>query len=305
MLVPQRVPCLYLLSQIHTLLSLKFTQRVSLSLCKETHLVSVTFTCLCSTTRQHSQFSTKWPPRGALCSSLFDPDQETRAKGDSGLEPSRAAPPGRVYPLGQMVAQRCCAGMKHFQQGRFSLTALYKCKHSRARLAKVQLLLNPTFPAWALFPSGMHILENTIVKEIISMLRFWSGQASNWFCFSGLQEDAPKPAPARNQMLTKAEPLPGITKSPSFPGAQAGPALVPHRPPPKVPTTKKPAPLQRTGVKMENVSCSQSHPAFVTQGEDGERGGLLKFLGTLLYKVYPVLSQRALKWFCALQALRA
>uniref|UniRef100_A0A8B9MCF9 Synaptojanin-2 n=1 Tax=Accipiter nisus TaxID=211598 RepID=A0A8B9MCF9_9AVES len=30
---------------------------------------------------------------------------------------------------------------------------------------------------------------------------------------------------------------------------QAGPVLVPHRPPPKVPTTKKPVPLQRTGVK--------------------------------------------------------
>uniref|UniRef100_A0A8C0HJH3 Synaptojanin-2 n=1 Tax=Buteo japonicus TaxID=224669 RepID=A0A8C0HJH3_9AVES len=31
--------------------------------------------------------------------------------------------------------------------------------------------------------------------------------------------------------------------------SQAGPVLVPHRPPPKVPTTKKPVPLQRTGVK--------------------------------------------------------
>ncbi|XP_035394499.1 synaptojanin-2 isoform X2 [Cygnus atratus] len=69
----------------------------------------------------------------------------------------------------------------------------------------------------------------------------------------GLQEDAPKPAPARNQMLTKPEPLPSITKSPSFPGSQTGPVLVPHRPPPKVPTTRKPAPLQRTGVKMENA----------------------------------------------------
>uniref|UniRef100_A0A8C3CBE6 Synaptojanin-2 n=1 Tax=Cairina moschata TaxID=8855 RepID=A0A8C3CBE6_CAIMO len=75
----------------------------------------------------------------------------------------------------------------------------------------------------------------------------------------GLQEDAPKPAPARNQMLTKAEPLPGITKSPSFPGAQAGPALVPHRPPPKVPTTKKPAPLQRTGGRMENATSTDEH----------------------------------------------
>uniref|UniRef100_A0A8C3PUZ7 Synaptojanin-2 n=1 Tax=Chrysolophus pictus TaxID=9089 RepID=A0A8C3PUZ7_CHRPC len=49
----------------------------------------------------------------------------------------------------------------------------------------------------------------------------------------GLQEDALKPAPTRNQTFTKPEP--------------AGPALVPHRPPPKVPTTKKPVPLQRAG----------------------------------------------------------
>uniref|UniRef100_A0A8B9QM39 phosphoinositide 5-phosphatase n=1 Tax=Apteryx owenii TaxID=8824 RepID=A0A8B9QM39_APTOW len=65
----------------------------------------------------------------------------------------------------------------------------------------------------------------------------------------GLQEDALKPAPARNQMFTKPEPLPSITKSPSCQGLQVGPVLVPHRPPPKVPTTKKPVPLQRTGVK--------------------------------------------------------
>uniref|UniRef100_A0A8C3L3N0 Synaptojanin-2 n=1 Tax=Chrysolophus pictus TaxID=9089 RepID=A0A8C3L3N0_CHRPC len=55
----------------------------------------------------------------------------------------------------------------------------------------------------------------------------------------GLQEDALKPAPTRNQTFTKPEP--------------AGPALVPHRPPPKVPTTKKPVPLQRAGAKMENT----------------------------------------------------
>uniref|UniRef100_A0A669P680 Synaptojanin-2 n=1 Tax=Phasianus colchicus TaxID=9054 RepID=A0A669P680_PHACC len=55
----------------------------------------------------------------------------------------------------------------------------------------------------------------------------------------GLQEDALKPAPTRNQTFTKPEP--------------AGPALVPHRPPPKVPTTKKPVPLQRAGTKMENT----------------------------------------------------
>ncbi|NWH81302.1 SYNJ2 protein, partial [Piaya cayana] len=69
----------------------------------------------------------------------------------------------------------------------------------------------------------------------------------------GLQEDAVKPAPARNQTFTKPEPLPTITKSTSCQGSQAGPVLVPHRPPPKVPTTKKPVPLQRTTVKVENA----------------------------------------------------
>uniref|UniRef100_A0A8B9J3R4 Synaptojanin-2 n=1 Tax=Amazona collaria TaxID=241587 RepID=A0A8B9J3R4_9PSIT len=39
----------------------------------------------------------------------------------------------------------------------------------------------------------------------------------------------------------------------SFQGSQAGPVLVPHRPPPKVPTTKKPVPLQRTGVKATST----------------------------------------------------
>ncbi|KAM6084611.1 synaptojanin-2 isoform 3-T3 [Theristicus caerulescens] len=69
----------------------------------------------------------------------------------------------------------------------------------------------------------------------------------------GLPEDAVKPAPTRNQTFTKPEPPPSITKSASFQGSQAGPVLVPHRPPPKVPTTKKPVPLQRTGVKVENA----------------------------------------------------
>nr|XP_009685434.1 PREDICTED: synaptojanin-2 isoform X1 [Struthio camelus australis]XP_009685435.1 PREDICTED: synaptojanin-2 isoform X1 [Struthio camelus australis] len=73
----------------------------------------------------------------------------------------------------------------------------------------------------------------------------------------GLQEDALKPAPARNQMFTKSEALPSITKSLSFQGSQVGPVLVPHRPPPKVPTTKKPVPLQRTGVKVENAMSTE------------------------------------------------
>ncbi|NXQ99294.1 SYNJ2 protein, partial [Sagittarius serpentarius] len=73
----------------------------------------------------------------------------------------------------------------------------------------------------------------------------------------GLQEDAAKPAPTRNQTFTKPEPLPSMTKSASFQGSQAGPVLVPHRPPPKVPTTKKPVPLQRTGAKAENATSAE------------------------------------------------
>ncbi|XP_065536700.1 synaptojanin-2 isoform X2 [Lathamus discolor] len=73
----------------------------------------------------------------------------------------------------------------------------------------------------------------------------------------GLQEDAVKPAPTKNQSFTKPEPLPSLTKSASFQGSQAGPVLVPHRPPPKVPTTKKPVPLQRTGVKVENATSTE------------------------------------------------
>ncbi|XP_030354722.1 synaptojanin-2 isoform X2 [Strigops habroptila] len=73
----------------------------------------------------------------------------------------------------------------------------------------------------------------------------------------GLQEDAAKPAPAKNQSFTKAEPLPSLTKAASFQGLHAGPVLVPHRPPPKVPTAKKPVPLQRTGVKVENATSTE------------------------------------------------
>ncbi|NXJ30963.1 SYNJ2 protein, partial [Dicrurus megarhynchus] len=69
----------------------------------------------------------------------------------------------------------------------------------------------------------------------------------------GLQEDAVKPVPTRNQTSSKPEALPSITKPASFQGSQAGAVPVPHRPPPKVPTPKKPVPLQRTGVKVENA----------------------------------------------------
>ncbi|NXW56065.1 SYNJ2 protein, partial [Eurystomus gularis] len=76
----------------------------------------------------------------------------------------------------------------------------------------------------------------------------------------GLQEDGVKAAPARNLTFTKPESLPSITKSASFQGSQAGPVLMPHRPPPKVPATKKPVPLQRTGVKVENAMSAVEQP---------------------------------------------
>ncbi|XP_026701164.1 synaptojanin-2 isoform X2 [Athene cunicularia] len=95
----------------------------------------------------------------------------------------------------------------------------------------------------------------------------------------GLQEDAVKTAPPRNQMFTKSEPLPSITKSTSFQGAQAGPVLVPHRPPPKVPTTKKPAPLQRTGVKAtsteEQFDQQAAHSPFSLPEPCLEAGAIL------------------------------
>ncbi|XP_039385482.1 synaptojanin-2 [Mauremys reevesii] len=73
----------------------------------------------------------------------------------------------------------------------------------------------------------------------------------------GTQEDALNPAPVRTQTFTQPDSLPSITKSASFQGSQPGPMLVPHRPPPKVPTVKKPVPLQRTGVKSENSVCPE------------------------------------------------
>ncbi|XP_074846408.1 synaptojanin-2 [Carettochelys insculpta] len=68
----------------------------------------------------------------------------------------------------------------------------------------------------------------------------------------GTQEDALKPAPTITQAANQPNSFPSISKSASFQGSQSGPMLVPHRPPPKVPTAKKPVLPQRTGVKSEN-----------------------------------------------------
>lgn len=166
-----------------------------------------------------------------------------RVKGGSGLESSTPELPQPVfYPLGQMVSQHHCLGMKLFQTGEFFPESLLQTWQDCRGL---RLFLKPTFRHAHL---GKHDCERNSLPATFS-----SSQATNCFCFSGLQEDALKPAPTRNQVVTKPEPPPSITKSASLPGLQVGPALVPHRPPPKVPTTKKPVPLQRTGVKAENV----------------------------------------------------
>lgn len=96
-------------------------------------------------------------------------------------------------------------------------------------------------------------------------------QLAVFFSISGVQEEALKPVPLRTQTVIKPKPLPSIAKSASFQGSQPGPALVPHRPPPKVPTAKKPVSLQRTGVKSENVrQLQQSSSRFLLcTGEGG------------------------------------
>uniref|UniRef100_A0A2D4HSU6 Uncharacterized protein n=1 Tax=Micrurus lemniscatus lemniscatus TaxID=129467 RepID=A0A2D4HSU6_MICLE len=55
--------------------------------------------------------------------------------------------------------------------------------------------------------------------------------------------------PARTQTVTKPEFIPGGPNSAPLHGVQPAPVLIPQRPPPKVPTTKKPVPLQKMGAK--------------------------------------------------------
>ncbi|XP_013913030.1 PREDICTED: synaptojanin-2 [Thamnophis sirtalis] len=55
--------------------------------------------------------------------------------------------------------------------------------------------------------------------------------------------------PARTQAVTKPEFIPAGPKPAPLQGLQTAPVLLPQRPPPKVPTTKKPSPLQKMGVK--------------------------------------------------------
>ncbi|XP_025058435.1 synaptojanin-2 isoform X5 [Alligator sinensis] len=114
------------------------------------------------------------------------------------------------------------------------------------------------------FPEGPEHFASVVLSNKSLML---TGRNSH-LC-KGVQEEALKPVPLRTQTVTKPEPLPSIAKSASFQGSQPGPALVPHRPPPKVPTAKKPVPLQRTGVKSENTMSPEeqsdqqtNHPPF-------------------------------------------
>ena len=137
----------------------------------------------------------------------------------------------------------------YFGHGSFSITASYKCDRIAEVCVYFQNLSSwPEHLPFRRAHGGKYDCERNYLQAT-----FWSSQDADYFCFSGLQEDALKSAPTRNQVFAKPEPLPSITKSASVQGSQAGPVLVPHRPPPKVPATKKPVPLQRTGVKAENV----------------------------------------------------
>ncbi|XP_054846129.1 synaptojanin-2 [Eublepharis macularius] len=64
-------------------------------------------------------------------------------------------------------------------------------------------------------------------------------------------EEALAPVPIRTQ-ATKPETFPSVSKPALLHNLQSTPAFVPHRPPPKVPTAKKPVPLQRMGGKPEH-----------------------------------------------------
>ncbi|KAJ6664553.1 hypothetical protein lerEdw1_006126 [Lerista edwardsae] len=63
-------------------------------------------------------------------------------------------------------------------------------------------------------------------------------------------EETVLPVPVRTQARTKPDSFPSVSK-PAAPlhSLQPTPALIPHRPPPKIPAAKKPVPLQRIGGK--------------------------------------------------------
>lgn len=67
-------------------------------------------------------------------------------------------------------------------------------------------------------------------------------------------EEALAPTPVRTQVVPKPETVPSATKSEPPHSLQSAPVFVPLRPPPKVPTAKKPVPSQRMGGKPGHVS---------------------------------------------------
>ncbi|KAJ7342137.1 hypothetical protein JRQ81_009088 [Phrynocephalus forsythii] len=71
-------------------------------------------------------------------------------------------------------------------------------------------------------------------------------------------DGAMAPAPVKAQSLSiKPESFPGAPKAAPLHSLQPAPALIPQRPPPKVPTTKKPVPLQRMAGKLECPSSPE------------------------------------------------
>uniref|UniRef100_A0A8C5WT51 Synaptojanin-2 n=1 Tax=Laticauda laticaudata TaxID=8630 RepID=A0A8C5WT51_LATLA len=64
------------------------------------------------------------------------------------------------------------------------------------------------------------------------------------------------------QTVTKPEFIPGGPNSAPLHGLQPAPVLIPQRPPPKVPTTKKPAPLQKMGPPPPEEQLEQTLSHF-------------------------------------------
>lgn len=96
------------------------------------------------------------------------------------------------------------------------------------------------------------LLKTSATLDILNALK----KPNTFFCISVTPQESLASIPARTQTVTKPEFIPGGPKPAPLQGLQPAPVLIPQRPPPKVPTTKKPAPLQKMGVKTECVSIT-------------------------------------------------
>ncbi|XP_069463973.1 synaptojanin-2 [Ambystoma mexicanum] len=69
----------------------------------------------------------------------------------------------------------------------------------------------------------------------------------------------------RIQPSTKPEIVAAEAKPPLPTVARSASVLIPHRPPPHIPSVKKPVPMQRTGIKVENSSSPEEKQLSVTE----------------------------------------